>query len=356
GGRLRRRRPSDPPGQARWTLAAARTALRASRGVRARPAEPARRDRPGDRTDPHHGCPDRRRGKHDRPVRGAGARQFDDEPHPRLPRQRPLPPRPGRPGLAATAREADRPALRAVLLSAPQPDRAAVESDARERHPQQVLRQIPRLRRSRAGIPARNRAEPVRRILVVHHRQFPRHQPEGFSDPRVTPLYHYHSKEEIVADLFAEFRREIETTLAAPEARLPNAEDCWLFLHLMFEAIWKYRSIYRDINNLVARYHVIEVQFRRILAHKIRVAEQILAGLVKAGQMRAQPAEITTLAENIVLAASYWMSFAFACDPRATQDDRTLARGGFHVIALAAPYLEPRERELFGQLAKRYIA
>ena len=29
-GRLRRRRPSDPPGQARWTLAAARTALRAS--------------------------------------------------------------------------------------------------------------------------------------------------------------------------------------------------------------------------------------------------------------------------------------------------------------------------------------
>ena len=72
--------------------------------------------------------------------------------------------------------------------------------------------------------------------------------------------------------------------------------------------------------------------------------------------MWAQPAEITTLAQNIVLVASYWMSSEFARDPKATQDDRTLARGGFHVIALAAPYLEPRERELFGQLAKRYIA
>ena len=30
-------------------------------------------------------------------------------------------------------------------------------------------------------------------------------------------------------------------TLAAPEARLPNAEDCWLFLRPVFEAIWKYR-------------------------------------------------------------------------------------------------------------------
>jgi hypothetical protein len=38
--------------------------------------------------------------------------------------------------------------------------------------------------------------------------------------------YHYPSKEAIVADLFAEFRRGIETTLAVPERRLPNAEDC----------------------------------------------------------------------------------------------------------------------------------
>jgi hypothetical protein len=42
---------------------------------------------------------------------------------------------------------------------------------------------------------------------------------------------------------------------------------------------------------LVFAIHVIEVQFRRILAHKISVAEQILAGLVKSGQMRATPAD-----------------------------------------------------------------
>jgi AcrR family transcriptional regulator len=168
--------------------------------------------------------------------------------------------------------------------------------------------------------------------------------------------YHYHSKEEIVADLFAEFRREIETTLAAPEERLPNAEDCWLYLHLVFEAIWKYRFVYRDTNDLVSRYHVIEVQFRRILAHKVRVAKQILSGLVKGRQMRATPEEIATLAQNMVLVATCWMSFEFAMDPRAPQDDRTLARGAFHVISLAAPYLEPRERELFDNLAKRYLA
>ncbi len=170
--------------------------------------------------------------------------------------------------------------------------------------------------------------------------------------------YHYHSKEEIVADLFAEFRREIETTLAAPEKRLPNAEDCWLFLHLVFEAIWKYRFIYRDINDLVARYHGIEVQFRRILAHKIRVAEQILAGLVKggtdarrAGGDRHAGAEHRAGRELLDVVRD-----SPAIRKPAQDGQNARAAAAFHVIALAAPYLEPRERELFDQLAKRYIA
>lgn len=168
--------------------------------------------------------------------------------------------------------------------------------------------------------------------------------------------YHYHSKEKIVDDLFAAFRREIETTLAAPQRRLPHAEDCWLFLHLVFEAIWKYRFIYRDINELVSRYRSVETQFKRIVAHKTRVAEDILLGLVQAGQMKASKREAATLAENMTLVATYWLSFDFARHPRETQNADALARGAFQVMSLAAPYLAPRERELFDHLAEQYIA
>ena len=168
--------------------------------------------------------------------------------------------------------------------------------------------------------------------------------------------YHYHNKEQIVADLFAEFRREIEARLAAPEQRLAHVEDVWLFLHLVFETMSKYRFVYRDLAELIVRYHVVQEQFRRILLHKIRVVTQILVALVKAGQMHAEPDEIATLAENMALVASYWLSFQFARDPKAQQDDRTLAQGAFHVIALAAPYLAPTERGLVDQLAKRYIS
>lgn len=168
--------------------------------------------------------------------------------------------------------------------------------------------------------------------------------------------YHYHSKEKIVDDLFASFRKEIETTLAAPEKRLPNAEDCWLFLHLVFEAIWKYRFVYRDVSELISRYRSVETQFKRIISHKVRVAEDIMLGLVQAGQMKASKREVAALAQNMALVATYWLSFEFARHPRAEQDGHALARGAFQVMSLAAPYLSARERELFDHLAERYIA
>ena len=118
----------------------------------------------------------------------------------------------------------------------------------------------------------------------------------------------------------------------------------------MFEAIAKYRFIYRDLNDLITRYRFIEVHFRGILAHKQRVAEKILLGLVANERMRATEAEIAALAINVTMMATYWLSFEFARDPRGKNDGHALARGVFHVMSLAAPYLAPKERALFDQV------
>ena len=48
--------------------------------------------------------------------------------------------------------------------------------------------------------------------------------------------------------------------------RPPNVEDIWLFLHLVFEGIWKFRFLYRDINELLSRNRMLETHFKRIVA------------------------------------------------------------------------------------------
>ena len=69
--------------------------------------------------------------------------------------------------------------------------------------------------------------------------------------------YHYRTKDKILEALFADFKKEIEATLVTPELRRPHAEDIWFFLHSLFEAIWKYRFLYRDLNDLLTRHRFL---------------------------------------------------------------------------------------------------
>jgi len=169
--------------------------------------------------------------------------------------------------------------------------------------------------------------------------------------------YHFGNKDEIVNTILATFEREIEDTLAAPtrEGRDPTVEDIWLFLHLLFEIIWKYRFFYRNVSDLVSENRTLEVHFKQILTHKTATARRLCEGLVVTGEMNASEREMEALSENMVLVATYWLSFDFACNPRRTQDDSALSRGVYHVMALVAPFLSQASRLLFERLAQEYI-
>ena len=65
--------------------------------------------------------------------------------------------------------------------------------------------------------------------------------------------YHFHNKDEIVNSLFGDYEKEIDALLTVPGGRTLSTEDIWLFLHLLFETIWKFRFFYRDINDLLKR-------------------------------------------------------------------------------------------------------
>jgi len=170
--------------------------------------------------------------------------------------------------------------------------------------------------------------------------------------------YHFGNKDEIVNTILETFEREIEDTLSVPtsdDSRVLTVEDIWLFLHVLFEIIWKYRFFYRDVSDLVSENRTLEMRFKQILAHKIATSRTLCEGLVRAGDMVATQREIESLSENMVLVATYWLSFSFARDPRAVQDGAAISRGVYHVMALVAPFLSHDSRLLFDRLAQEYL-
>lgn len=171
--------------------------------------------------------------------------------------------------------------------------------------------------------------------------------------------YHFKNKDDIINCIFQAFEREIDQVLAVPTGRGANVEDVWLFLHLLFEQIWKYRFFYRDLNNLLANNRVLEIKFKRLLHDKVVVARRLCEGLQGSGDLDASMQQIDALTTNMVVVATYWLSYAYVLDPRRTNDpavvDASLQLGCYQVMALMAPYLTGDARRLLERLAGEYL-
>ena len=172
--------------------------------------------------------------------------------------------------------------------------------------------------------------------------------------------YHFHNKEEIVDALFEQFEREIDPLLSATGRREIAFDDAWLFLHLLLEAIWRNRFIYRDINDLLSRNRKLELHFRTILARKTSAAHLLCSALASSGRLKANEREVAALATNMVVVATYWLSFEYAGNARRFSDaayqNGAIARGAYQVLSLLAPYLDDEGRELFNRLAREYLS
>lgn len=171
--------------------------------------------------------------------------------------------------------------------------------------------------------------------------------------------YHFRNKDDIVNSIFAQFESEIERMLAVPAGRSPNIEDVWLYLHLMFELVWRYRFFYRDLSDLLSRNRKLELHFKQILAHKIKVARQLCEGMRSDGALEAGDQEIDALSTNMVVVATYWLSYEYVRNPRKYTEQAAIAealtRGCYQVLSLVGPYLRGSTRLLFEKLAEEYL-
>jgi AcrR family transcriptional regulator len=166
--------------------------------------------------------------------------------------------------------------------------------------------------------------------------------------------YHFRNKDDIIYCLFLQFEKQISDALEAPTARALNMEDMWLYLHLVFESIWQYRFLYRDLDNILMRNRRVRLRFKRILERKVRTAIAICRGLVDAGIMRATVEETEALANNIAVVATYWLNFQrIRTDSREENGD--IGRGVYQVMTLVSPFLTEEMRDLLYRLSHDYL-
>jgi AcrR family transcriptional regulator len=170
--------------------------------------------------------------------------------------------------------------------------------------------------------------------------------------------YHFRNKDEIIQHLFADFEKLIDIAPNEITDIGSAMEDLWLYLHLMFERIWAYRFLYRNLDDLLARDQKLRSHFNIIISHKRDAVRAMCDALAAGGAMRATEAEIAALAENILVVSTYWLNYENLKQRAGIKDDpeKHLTRGVYQVMALVSPYLVGDAKEHLMHLIQIYIS
>ncbi len=169
--------------------------------------------------------------------------------------------------------------------------------------------------------------------------------------------YHYPAKDELINALFDRFERALNDLLNAGDD-VRNVEDAWFFMHTLFELIWEYRFLYRDLNDLLSKNRRLETHFQSILKNKTRAVKALLDGMRRGGALQIDSREMEVTATSMVVVLTYWLSFEYVRDPRNALEpgnaQAALLRGAQHVLNLMTPYLESGQKAHLLKLSDAY--
>ncbi len=162
--------------------------------------------------------------------------------------------------------------------------------------------------------------------------------------------YHFHGKEPLVLGLFERFQCELAPLLDPPADAQLEAEDYWLFLHLIVERMAHYRFLFQDLSNLAGRLPKLAKGIRNLLTALKRTLASLLARLKASGQLVSGTQALGQLVEQITLTLLFSLDY-----------QRILDREGevqvvvYQIIMLVAPHLLPTARQATEKFALKYL-
>jgi AcrR family transcriptional regulator len=166
--------------------------------------------------------------------------------------------------------------------------------------------------------------------------------------------YHFRSKDDIALELFKRYLLHIQPLLEVEEDNVPEAEDMWLRLHLIFEAMGRFRFLFRDLSDLYARIKNLRRALNGLLGRQRTALVSLIDGLQKNGIMQINEHDSQVLADNMLLLMTYWIPFAEVRGDPGLADGKVLSESVARVLHLILPYLREPEASQVAVLALTY--
>ena len=166
--------------------------------------------------------------------------------------------------------------------------------------------------------------------------------------------YHFRSKDDIALELFKRYLLLVQPTLELEDYATQEAEDLWLRLHLIFEAMGRFRFLFRDLTDLYSRIKNLRRAFNGLLGRQRNTLLALITGLRESGVMQIGEHDAEVLADNMLLVMTYWIPYAELRGDPGLADGKVLSESVARVLYLVRPYMREPEASEVEALARTY--
>ncbi|MGA9575829.1 MAG: TetR/AcrR family transcriptional regulator [Lysobacterales bacterium] len=166
--------------------------------------------------------------------------------------------------------------------------------------------------------------------------------------------YHFRSKDDIALELFKRYLLHVQPTLELEASATHEVEDLWLRLHLIFEAMGRFRFLFRDLNDLYSRIRNLQRALNGLFSRQRATLITLISDLRKNGVMHIDEHDSGVLADNMLLVMTYWIPFAEVSGDPGLADGKVLSASVSRVLHLVLPFLREPEASQVRELAQTY--
>ncbi len=170
--------------------------------------------------------------------------------------------------------------------------------------------------------------------------------------------YHFKNKQEIIYELFLNYEETVDGYLDVPTGRKLTVEDKLNYLQKVFQGLWEYRFIHRDLEHLVIAEERLHARYRDFFRRCQQKTEAIYQGLSDANIINIEQRDLEGLALNTWIVVTSWFSFLqcnLLSDPNENITLDMLKGGIYQIFQLERPYLSDEYRERVEAMQQAFI-
>jgi len=168
--------------------------------------------------------------------------------------------------------------------------------------------------------------------------------------------YHFRNKSEIIYQIFKNYELMVDTYLKVPEGRTVQVEDLLAYLDAVFNGLWAYRFLHRDLEHLLDNDEALRSDYREFTLRCVDGITRIIQALELEDIFDAQTdQERQFKALNVWLIVTNWMTFLKTMHGlNGMSNPEAIRHGVYQVLDFVAPHLQEQERQKLQALQANY--